>query len=224
MIAIRDLKLALGDAHLDSLSLEIAAGEIYFLLNRPGHDRFFQILCGLRQPDAGEVVFSGGPPGTAAAVFIERVVAAADYETEAAVGDWIDFLCAGCGYERASVFKTLLVCGFHERHLKKKARELAPDIFRQVYLAICLAADSANLVIDDFIRGSEKSFELKFNKLLLQRKAQGQAILYLGKDIFYASEIADRVGFIKNGRLLFEADSADLKDMDIKDLYLKFLN
>jgi ABC-type Na+ transport system ATPase subunit NatA len=103
-------------------------------------------------------------------------------------------------------------------------RDLAPDIFRQVYLAICLAADRADIVINDFIRGSEKSFELKFNKLLLQKKAQGQAILYLGNDIFYASEIADRAGFIKNGRLLFEADSADLKDMDIKDLYLKFLN
>ena len=65
---------------------------------------------------------------------------------------------------------------------------------------------------------------MKFNKLLLQKKAQGRAILYLGSDIFYASEIADRVGFIKNGRLLFEADAADLKEMDIKDLYLKFLN
>jgi hypothetical protein len=32
------------------------------------------------------------------------------------------------------------------------------------------------------------------------------------------------VGFIKNGRLMFEADAADIKDMDIKDLYYKFLN
>jgi ABC-type Na+ transport system ATPase subunit NatA len=103
-------------------------------------------------------------------------------------------------------------------------RDLSPDIFKQAYLAICLACECGNIVINDFIRGAEKSFELKFNKLLLQKKAQGQAILYLGSDIFYASEIADRVGFIKDGRLLFEADAADLKDMDIKDLYLKFLN
>ncbi len=224
MIAIRDVGLVQGDERLDPLNLEIAAGEIYFLLNRPGFDRFFEILCGLRRPDAGEVAFSGGPPGAAAAIFIERVADAADFETEASIGDWIEFLCAACGYERTSVFKTLLVCGFHERHLKRNVRDLAPDIFRQVYLAICLAADRADIVINDFIRGSEKSFELKFNKLLLQKKAQGQAILYLGNDIFYASEIADRAGFIKNGRLLFEADSADLKDMDIKDLYLKFLN
>jgi ABC-type multidrug transport system ATPase subunit len=224
MIAIRNLGLSQGEEILEPLNLEIAAGEIYFLLNRPGFERFFEVLCGLRRPDAGEVIFSGGPPGAASATFIERVVAVADFETEACIGDWIDFLCAVCGYERSSVFRTLLVCGFHERHLKKKVRDLAPDIFRQAYLAICLAADREDIVINDFIRGSEKSFELKFNKLLLQKKAQGQAILYLGNDIFYASEIADRAGFIKNGRLLFEAESTDLKDMDIKDLYLKFLN
>lgn len=224
MIAIRDLGLALGESCLDPLNLEIAAGEIYFLLNRPGLKHFFEVLGGLRQPHAGEVVFSGGPPGAAPAIFIERVEDVVDFETEARIGDWLDFLCASCGYDRASVFKTLLVCGFDERHMKKKVRDLAPDIFKQAYLAICLATTSANIVIHDFIRGAEKSFELKFNKLLLQKKDQGRSILYLGNDIFYASEIADRVGFIKNGRLLFEADSADLREMDIKDLYLKFLN
>jgi ABC-type multidrug transport system ATPase subunit len=148
----------------------------------------------------------------------------ADFETDARIGEWIDFLCACCGLDRESIFKTLLVCNFHERHLKNKVRDLAPEIFRQVYLAVCLASKKGNIIINDFIRGADKSFELKFNKLLLQKKAQGRAILYLGSDIFYASEIADRVGFIKDGRLLFEADAADLKEMDIKDLYLKFLN
>ncbi|HBE94738.1 MAG TPA: hypothetical protein DDW80_04750 [Desulfovibrio sp.] len=224
MIALRDLSLAQGEGRLDPLSLEIAAGEVYFLLNRPRLDRLFAVLGGLGRPDAGEVVFSPGPTGTSPAVFIDRVGDVADFETEARIGDWLDFLCASCGYDRACVYKTLLVCGFHERHLKKKARELAPDIFKQAYLAVGLAADSPNIVINDFIRGAEKGFELKFNKLLLQKKALGRAILYLGNDIFYASEIADRVGFIKNGRLLFEAESADLRDMDIKDLYLKFLN
>jgi ABC-type Na+ transport system ATPase subunit NatA len=109
-------------------------------------------------------------------------------------------------------------------NLQKKVRDLPPEIFRQVYLALCLARDEPNIVINDFIKGTEKSLEMKFNKLLLQKKAAGQAILYLGNDIIYAAEIADRVGFIKNGHLLFEAEAVDIKDMDIKDLYYKFLS
>ena len=95
-----------------------------------------------------------------------------------------------CGLSRESIYKTLLVCNFHERHLKKMVRDLAPETFKQAYLAVCLAAESGNIVINDFIRGAEKSFELKFNKLLLQKKAQGRAILFLGSDIFYA--VGDR--------------------------------
>jgi ABC-type Na+ transport system ATPase subunit NatA len=227
MISIRNLGLESSEVVLEPLSLEIADGEIYFLLDRLGFDLLFQVLGGLRLPAAGEVFFSGGPAGAGGcrgAAFIDRLSDVADFETEARIADWIDFLCAACGFDRESIFKTLLVCNFHERHLKNKARALAPEIFKQAYLAVCLANDSSNLVINDFIRGAQKGFELKFNKLLLQKKAQGRAILYLGSDIFYASEIADRVGFIKNGRLLFEADAADLKEMDIKDLYLKFLN
>jgi ABC-type Na+ transport system ATPase subunit NatA len=228
MIAIRDLVLERGADHLDPLRLEIADGEIYFLLNRLGLDFLFHVLDGLRRADAGQVLYDdrarSGNGRAGGAAFIDRVGDTADFETEARVGDWIDFLCACCGLDRESIFKTLLVCNFHERHLKKKVRDLAPEIFRQVYLAVCLASEKGNIVINDFIRGAEKSFELKFNKLLLQKKAQGRAILYLGSDIFYASEIADRVGFVKDGHLLFEADAADLKEMDIKDLYLKFLN
>jgi len=228
MIAIHDLVLNRGAGQLDSLSLKIEDGEIYFLLNRFGLDFLFQVLDGLRQADAGEVRFNGGTaPGrgnTGIVACIDRVAEVADFETEARLGDWIDFLCAAGGLDRASIFRTLLVCNFHESHLKRKVRDVAPDVFMQVYLAVSLAGDSPNLVINDFIHRADKGFELKFNKLLLQKKAQGCAILYLGSDIFYASDIADRVGFVKNGRLLFEADSSDLKEMDIKDLYLRFLN
>jgi len=186
------------------------------------------VLGGFQPLSAGECLFDGCRQGNGNCVsppaLIDRIGDAADFETEARVADWIDFLCSGCDLDRESLFRTLMVCNFHERHLKKRIRELSPELFQQVYLAASLAPGRRNIVINDFIRGAEKGFELKFNKLLLQQKGEGRAILCLGGDIFYASEIADRVGFIKNGRLLFEADAAELKEMDIKGLYLKFLN
>jgi ABC-type Na+ transport system ATPase subunit NatA len=226
MIQVRDLSLERGESFIDELSLQVSSGEVYFLLNRLGRDSdlLFKVLSGFQAPASGEVLFDGcrqtEKPG---AVFIDRVNDLADFETEARMGDWIDFLCAG-GLRREDIYRTLLVCNFHERNLKKKVRELEPEIFKQVYLAACLAPDRGNIVVNDFIHGAEKGFELKFNKLLLQQKARERAILFLGSDIFYASEIADRVGFVKKGRLLFEAEAAELKEMDIKDLYQKLIN
>jgi len=229
MIALKNLNLEKGDFYLSGLSLEVAAGEIYFLLNRLDQDNdfLFRILSGFQAAGSGEISYDGlrllGAVHPQTAVFIERVNDRADFDTEVRLGQWLDFLCAQ-GLGRENIYKTLLVGNFHERQLKKMVRDLAPETFKLAYLAICLADEGANVVVNDFIKGAEKSFELKFNKLLLQKKAAGGSILFLGSDIFYASEIADRVGFLKNGRLMFEAAAADLKEMDIKDLYLKFLN
>jgi ABC-2 type transport system ATP-binding protein len=229
MIAIRGLSLAAGEHGLDSLSLEVADGEIVYLLHRAEGwgEPLFRCLTGAARPDGGEVGFDGVAPGDRGnglpASFIDRV-AAADFETEARLGDWIDLLCAAGAADRGSIYRTLLVLSFHEGQLRRKVRDLRPEAFQQVYLAACLARERRNVVINDFIRGAGKGLELKFNKLLLQQKDQGRAVLGLGSDIFSASEIADRVGFVKDGRLLFEAGASDLKEMDLKDLYRKFLN
>ena len=230
MITLKNLCLEHGDFYLSDVSLQVRNGEIYFLLNRQNlsNDLFFNLLSGLRAPDGGEVFYDECrqvlPGRKLPAAFINKVVDAADFDTEARVGDWIDFLCRCGTLPRENVLQNLMVLNFNEMNLRKKVRDLTLEIFRQVYLAICLAPDAPNIVINDFSKGTEKNLEMKFNKLLWQNKVAGRAILYLGNDIIYAAEIADRVGFIKNGHLLFEADAADIKDMDIKDLYYKFLN
>jgi ABC-2 type transport system ATP-binding protein len=229
MIALKNLSLENGDFYLHDLNLQVGKGEIYFLLNRldQGNDFLFQVLSGFCRPRRGEIFYNEDRFEKAGrqsqAIFIDRVDAGANFDSEARLGHWLDFLCAQ-GLSRENIYKTLLVGNFHERLLKKMVRDLDPEMFKLAYLAVCLAANSANIVINDFIKGVEKNFELKFNKLLLQKKAAGDSILFLGNDIFYASEIADRVGFIKNGCLMFEAEAADIKDMDIKDLYFKFLS
>jgi ABC-type multidrug transport system ATPase subunit len=230
MIVLKKLSLEDGDFHLADVSLRVRGGEIYFLLNRQnvGNDSLFNALSGFRAPVGGEIWYDGcrlsrnGPPRSVA--LIDKVVDASDFETEARIGAWIDFLCSAGGLAYENVLQTLMVLNFNEMNLQKKVRDLPPEIFKQVYLALCLAADAPNIVINDFSKGTEKSLEMKFNKLLWKRKAAGQAILYLGNDVLYAAEIADRVGFVKNGQLLFEAEAADIKEMDIKDLYSKFLS
>lgn len=230
MITLKNISLEHGDFYLSAVSLQVRRGEIYFLLNRQNscNDFLFDVLSGFRAPAGGEIFYDECRRilvgRSLPAAFINKVVDTADFETEARIGDWIDFLCSGGALRRESVLQTLMVLNFNEINLRKKVRDLTPEIFRQVYLALCLATDAPNIVINDFIKGTEKSLEIKFNKLLWQKKAAGRAILYLGNDIIYAAEIADRVGFIKNGHLLFEADAVDIKDMDIKDLYYKFLN
>ena len=230
MITLKNLCMEHSEFYFADVSLQVRSGEIYFLLNRQNlsNDFFFNVLRGFLAPKGGEIYYDDCRQTVAErsllAAFINKVVDAADFETEARIGDWIDFLCCCGKLPRDNVLQTLMVLNFNEKKLLNKVRDLTPELFRQVYLALCLAPDAPNIVINDFIKGTEKSLEMKFNKLLWQKKAAGQSILYLGNDILYAAEIADRVGFIKNGNLLFETDAVEIKDMNIKDLYYKFLS
>ena len=113
-----------------------------------------------------------------------------------------------------------------ERDLRRKIKHVDPFDFKAVYLALSIANDHRNIVIYDFIDEGEKEFESRFNKLLMDIKAQGRAILYLTGNIFYAYRIADRVSFIKDG-FLMPSDpivSDDLKEMDMMTLYKKYLS
>ena len=230
MINLKNLSMGTDVGYLAGVSLQVQNGEIYFLLNRQNasNDYLFSVLNGFRAAAGGEILYDEYrqiPAGHSPSVsVIDKVVDVADFETEASIGSWIDFLCFNRKLPRRNVLQTLMVLNFNDMNLQKKIHDLTPEIFRQVYLALCLGQDAPNIIINDFIKGTDKSLEIKFNKLLWQKKASGKAILYLSNDIIYAAEIADRVGFIKNGHLLFEADAIDIRDMDVKDLHSKFLS
>jgi ABC-2 type transport system ATP-binding protein len=230
MISLKNLYIKNNAGYLSDVSLQVQNNEIYFFLNHQGlsNDYLFSVLSGFRAPDKGEIFYDESrqvlAEHPAAVSLINKVADVADFETEASIGNWLDFLCCCGKLPHANVLQTLMVLNFNEMNLQKKVRNLTPEIFRQVYLALCLARDETNIVINDFSKGMDKHFEIKFNKLLWQKKTAGKAIFYLGNDILYAAEIADRVGFIKDGNLLFEAAAVDIKDMDINELHYKFLS
>ncbi len=228
MIEFENFNLAVESVLLENLNLRVDNGEIVCLLaNQP---RLWPLLglrlSGFCRWGEGGLRLDGGGAGSHAdsLAYVERLLSPADFETEAALSGWLRFLDRAAGVSTERVWQTLIRFNLRPEDQRQRLSDLPADQFKAFYLAVRLAGDARNIVIHDFCKGAEKSFELKFNRLLLQKKEQGAAILYLSDDIFYASEIADRVGFIKAGRLLLETSAVDLKEMDFQELYRKFLS
>ncbi|MCP4154940.1 MAG: hypothetical protein GY757_44870 [bacterium] len=64
---------------------------------------------------------------------------------------------------------------------------------------------------------------MDFKKNIAKMKQSGCSILYLSDDVFFASEIGDRVGFMKKGKLLLELNSRKMKNMSLQELYFQFM-
>jgi ABC-2 type transport system ATP-binding protein len=60
-------------------------------------------------------------------------------------------------------------------------------------------------------------------EVIAELRGRGKAILISTHDIFRASELADRVGIMKEGRKVMERTRAELEQEDLQTLYLDYM-
>lgn len=230
MIELRKLFCKDKGAHIENLSIEIPDGQIYGLLcSEPGIRHLFpRLFSGSLKPVSGDILIDGSPPvkerRPESVVCLDRVTQVDGFDTEVIVKHWVDFLVSILRLSHKEFMEMLIKFNFPEEYGNKRLKDLDADLFRILFAAIQFTRPARNWLIHDFCKGVEKKFETKFNRLLMQKREQKNAVIYLTNDIFYVSEIADRVGFLKKGMLTFEVNADELKEMDFKELYLKFLS
>ena len=228
MIRLLGLSVGAGLECVQELDLTVQDGEIFCLLSKERSllDSLFGVLRGFIAPNRGEVLYFGDPgPSGQNRTFIPNVNPM-DFVLEATLNAYMSFFSRASRLKREDVFEILIKLNIVDADLKKRVRDVDGELFRKVILALLLASPVPNMVINDFIHGEKKAFELEFNKLLMKKRDEGRAILYLTDNIFYALHIADRVSFIKRGHLLPREpiSSNDLEDMDLMRLYRKYLS
>lgn len=230
MIILSNLFCKDKGAHIENLNIEVSDGQVYGLLcSEPGIRNLFpRLFSGSLKPVSGEVLIDGAPPVKGKTpetiVCLDRITQVDGFDTEVIVKHWVDFLVSILRLSQKEFTEMLIKFNFPEEYSNRRLKDLDADLFRVLFAAIQFTRPVRNWLIHDFCKGVEKKFETKFNRLLMQKREEKHAVLYLTNDIFYVSEIADRVGFLKKGMLTFEVNAEELKEMDFKELYLKFLS
>ena len=83
--------------------------------------------------------------------------------------------------------------------------------------------DAPAILLDEPTSGLDPKAAAEFMELLAGLKAQGKAVLMSTHDIFRTKEIADRVGILKEGRLVIERTRQELMLEDLEKLYLDYM-
>lgn len=231
MIKIEHLEYGKNGSLLNDLNMGIENGEIYCLICKQEQclETLFEILEGFRKINKGKIFVDSNDVTESEKKYISSVnhiEDIGDFEIEVTLNNFIDYMCGNNINLKNRVLEILFQFNLFEKDLNIKIKNSNLIDFKAVYLAISLMNDENNIVINDFIRGEDKEFELKFNILLEEMKQKDKAILYLTGNIFYAYNIADRVSFIKNGNLVPAEPiiSKHFKEMDMMALYKKYLS
>lgn len=211
---------------VSDMTFSLRTGTIFALLgeNGAGKTTTIKMLFGQTAPDSGTIRVLGlDPVREKDALEIRRKVGYVP--DQPALYEWM----------KVGEMGRFAAAFYPEGYWKEFLRQLdffsiAPDLpirslskgkKAQVSLALALANDPDLLILDEPTSGLDPIVRRSFLQSMADRTALGKSVFLSSHQITEVERIADRVGIMKNSKLLFDESLETLKN-EIKQLVLTF--
>lgn len=233
MIEAIDLTKRYDETHLalDALNLKVAPGEIYFLLgaNGAGKTTLINIFLNFTEPTNGRALING--VDTHQNPLEAKRYLAYVSEDLMLYGNFtarqnLDFFARLGGKHRLKkddFYQVLREVGLEERAFEQKVKEFSKGMRQKVGLAAAIVKDAPAILLDEPTSGLDPKVGAELMETLAALRTRGRAILVATHDIFRATEIADRIGIMKEGRKVMERTRRELEEEDLQTLYLDYM-
>ena len=198
---------------VDGLSLAIPAGITYGLLgpNGAGKTTLIRLVAGLLRADAGMVrVLGAAMPDKAILARIGYMTQAHALYTDLSVRENVAFFgaMAGCT-DRTRIDEVIALVDLADR-ADSLVGTLSGGMKQRTSLACALVHRPALLLLDEPTVGVDPQLRVQFWTYFRQLNAEGVTIL-VSSHVMDEAERCDRLGFVRQGRLLAEGSSAELR-------------
>ena len=208
VIELRHLKKYYGSSRgIEDVSLKINKGEIYGFIgpNGAGKSTTIRAILGLINKTSGEIFLKG------------KKLDIDDIETKRLIG----YLPSEINLYDDMTVKEIL--DYHESFYnenfskrknelvkllkideKKKIEDLSLGNLKKVGIVLALMHEPEILILDEPTSGLDPIMQNVFHDILLKEKEKGTTILYSSHVLSEVSNICDRVGLIKEGKIIKE--------------------
>lgn len=211
---------------LDNLSLEVRSGEIYGLLgaNGAGKSTTLNLILGFLNPDSGTLIVGGGNAGRNPSEigYIPENVNLYPYLSGK---ENLDYFCklAGLNYGSSELSEFLTACGLAPDAHTKRTEYYSKGMRQKVGIAIAYAKRAKIYVLDEPASGLDPLASNELSELLKKLASKGATILMASHDIFRVRETCDRIGILKQGKLVKEMKAEEVSSNELESIYLTFM-
>ena len=216
---------------LDTVNFEIKPGEVYCLLgaNGAGKTTTVNLFLNFIDPTSGQALLNG-IDCTRAPLEAKKYVSFVS-ENVMLYGNFtarqnLDFFARLAGrrdMSKEDYYMVMRKVGLPEKAFEQRLKEFSKGMRQKLGIAIALVKDAPAILLDEPTSGLDPKAAAEFLQLLKNLKSQGKAILMSTHDIFRTKEIADRVGILKEGRLVMQRTREELLMEDLEQLYLDYM-
>ncbi|MFT4048626.1 MAG: ABC transporter ATP-binding protein [Solirubrobacterales bacterium] len=211
---------------LDALDLTVQSGEIYAYLgpNGSGKTTTIRMLLGLHRPTAGRAEIFGIDAAADPVSAHKRLayVAGEPMLWPALTGaETLAYLANLRAGDVDIAYRDQLVERF-KLDPDKKVRALSKGNKQKVQLIAALATRADLLILDEPTAGLDPLMEAVFRETLAEAKERGQAILLSSHILSEVEAVCDRVGLLREGRLVDEGTLSELRHLSSKTVDVQF--
>jgi ABC-2 type transport system ATP-binding protein len=214
---------------LNGLDLAVHAGEIYALLgaNGAGKSTTLNLFLGFLRPQSGSVQVAQTDPVLQSSLARRRFAyipeSVALYEHLSARENLAYLLhLAGQRMGHAAIGQALATAGLDASAHDRRVGGFSKGMRQKVSIALAVARQVPALLLDEPTSGLDPQATADFHALLVKLRAQGVAILMVTHDLLSAADVADRIGFLDQGRLVEEVRAAGSERFDVRALHRRY--
>ncbi|MFB6155765.1 MAG: ABC transporter ATP-binding protein [Haloferacaceae archaeon] len=212
-IEVRDLTKAYGDVVAnDSLSFEVETGEIFGYLgpNGAGKTTTIRTLMGFQSPTSGTARVLGSDVRDEQALIEAKadlgyLPGDPEFDESVTGREFLDFQARLKGDERREEMLTMF-----DPPLDRKIREYSTGNKQMLGIVQAFMHDPDLVLMDEPTSGLDPLKQEAFNSFLRQEREAGKTIFFSSHVLGEVRRVCDRVGIIRNGRLVALEDISSL--------------
>ncbi len=231
MIELRELTKRYEDGilALDHVSYTIQPGEIFCLLgaNGAGKTTTVNILLDFIQSTSGSAFLNGHDcnrfplEAKKYVSYVSENVQLYGMFTARQNLRFFAELGGRKGLKNQDLDNVMRSVGLPEKALTMRLKNFSKGMRQKLGIAIALIKDPPAIIMDEPTSGLDPRSANEFLDQLRKLRERGKAILMTTHDIFRAKQIADRVGIMKQGRLVAIRKRDEFKHADLEQIYLR---
>lgn len=213
---------------LSDLSIEVKSGEIYGLLgaNGAGKSTTLNLILGFLIADSGSIELKNlednSDISTNLIGYIPENVNLYPYLSGI---ENLDYFCklANLRYNKNELKSFLNECGLNEAFHKKLTSSYSKGMRQKVGIAIAYAKKAKIYLLDEPASGLDPLSSNELSELLIKLANNGSSILMASHDIFRVRETCNKIGILKNGKLIKEMNTQNVSSNELESIYLNFM-